>query len=134
MSSLSQFFTSGGIKSIQTVTKSQTLSGAPTDTFNSYIWGSSEYLDVTINPVDPNKTVLISDIANASISAFDASTSYRGHSHVPYTGHYAEIINSTTIRIHGPDMTFRQVNGNLSNQKDLFPRPAKIHIQVVEFN
>lgn len=133
MSSLSQFF-GGGVKSIQTVNATQTLSGALTNTFNSYTWGANDRLDVTINPVDPNKTVLISDIANASISQFDASTNTRGHSYVPYTGHYAEIINSTTIRIHGPNMDFRQVDGNFSNQKDLFPTPAKIHIQVVEFN
>ena len=138
MSTLSQFGSAGGgIKSIQTITRTQnqTLVYSFTYTIRRYSlsWktngvnsGEDTYIDVTIDPVDPNKTILITDV---SISGRSKGAQFQiAASFIPTNGlHYAELINSTTLRIQGPSTLYESTNGE-------FGYPATMRVQIVEFN
>lgn len=129
MSNLSQFFGSGGgIKSIQTIDASQVVIGGAT---RYYTWSgntSINYIDITISPVDVNKTVLIYNVANGG-KLFGTGPNPDVSGWVPTVGHSATLLNSTTVRISGPSVTFSNV---LSYDEQ--GRGAYASIQVVEFN
>jgi len=128
MSNLSQFGFGGGIKSIQTVDASQVLLGSIS---RYYTWSGNtniNYIDITISPVDVNKTVLIYNVANGGSLLRDGpGASLSGW--VPTVGHSATLLNSTTVRISGPSILFTVV---LSYDEQ--GRGAYVSIQVVEFN
>ena len=129
MSNLSQFFgASGGIKSIQTVDASQVLIGTVT---RYYTWSgntSINYIDITISPVDVNKTVLIYNVANGG-KLIRTGPGFDISGWVPTVGHSATLLNSTTVRISGPSVLF-----TVSLSYDEQGRGAYASIQVVEFN
>ena len=123
MSNLSQFFGGGGIKSIQTFESEQTQGGG--DPYRTIFWGnaSDNYVDITISQVDVNKTVLIYNVGDSGLS-YTASNDWVG-----YTGHFATILNSTTIRVSGPQMSYLIGGPNVP-----IAIKASINVQVIEFN
>ena len=124
MSNLSQFFGGGGIKSIQTFESEQTQGGG--DPYKTIFWGnaSDNYVDITISQVDVNKTVLIYNVGDSGISDRAAYNTWVG-----YTGHFATILNSTTIRVSGPQISYITFPTN-----PVIVIKASINVQVIEFN
>jgi hypothetical protein len=145
MSTLSQFGFGGGIKSIQTITQTQNTNSIDSGGYQSRqstTWSTQKrndeedtHIDITINPVDPNKTILITDV-NMSGSRRTGGSTGSGSSpatFVPTNGlHYAELVNSTTLRIKGPSIiTYTSSSSFLGNS---YPLPTSMRVQIIEFN
>lgn len=125
MSNLSQFFGGGGIKSIQTFESEQTQ--GVSYPYTTIFWGnaSDNYVDITISQVDVNKTVLIYNVGDGGRSEVVSN----GWVWVGYTGHFATILNSTTIRVSGPQISYITFPTN-----PVIVIKASINVQVIEFN
>ena len=117
MSNLSQFFALGGnkIKSIQTVTANQIISG-------SVRWSGV----ASISAVDPSKTLLICSPSNNSLIIYSGIGDYAAA--VSNTGHGAYFITSTKIGFQGPQIADYSGSGFGSIRIG-----ARMVVQVVEF-
>jgi len=141
MSTLSQFGFGGGIKSIQTITQTQNTNRVAfrrnSSTWRKQAQDSEDetHIDITIDPVDPNKTILITDL---NVSGAVMRGEYLGGSVYQYgdfrpvTGlHYAELIDSTTLRIKGPTILTDLDDYSIPAIAAI---PATMRVQIVEFN
>jgi len=117
MSNLSQFFALGGnkIKSIQTVTANQIISG-------SVRWSGV----ASISAVDPSKTLLICSPSNNSLIIYSATGDYAAG--VSNTGHGAYLIGTDQIAFQGP-----QIDDYSGSSFQSIRIGARMVVQVVEF-
>jgi hypothetical protein len=132
MSSLSQFGSGGRIKSKQEIVAKQVVyiygaggqrGVAWTPSYLTFLPDSTS-IDITINPVNIDKTILIYNLSDG-VQGFRATQSNAfvdGYANV--TGNTVTLLNSTTIRVSGPLFLIYNSAGG---------QPAFVNIQVVEF-
>lgn len=127
MSNLSQFFALGGgnkIKSIQTVTATQTETGG---SIKTYSWSG---VTASISAVDTSKTLLICSPSNNFY--IRRENSYSNIATVINTGHGAYLYSSTEVRFHGNSVTVGSI-GSPPNPDNIDGDGAYMVVQVVEF-
>lgn len=129
MSSLSQFGFGGGIKSKQEIVAKQVIYNylgglqavAWTPSYSTPLDSTS--IDITINSVNIDKTILIYNLSDGvrGNRATQQNGFIDGYGNV--TGNTVTLLNSTTIRVSGPSFSYDGAG----------TQPAFVNIQVVEF-